>query len=53
MADLYHQTMEKKLYIEKQGFTYSCNWECEFDKEIRKDINIKRFVESIDSVSPL
>ena len=53
MADLYYQTMEKKLHIEKQGFTYSCKWECEFDKEIRVDINIKRCVESIDIVTPL
>jgi G:T-mismatch repair DNA endonuclease (very short patch repair protein) len=53
MADLYYQTMEKKLHIEKQGFTYSCKWECEFDKEIREDINIKRCVESIDIVTPL
>jgi len=53
MADLYHLTMERKTHIEKQGYTYSCIWECEFDRNIREDVNIKRFVDSIDIVTPL
>jgi hypothetical protein len=41
MADLYHLTMEKKAHIEKQGYTYNCIWEWEFDRNIREDVNIK------------
>jgi hypothetical protein len=44
--------MEKKIHIEKQGYTYSCIWECEFDRNIREDAKIKRFVDSIDIVTP-
>ncbi|CAC5385639.1 unnamed protein product [Mytilus coruscus] len=53
MADLYHQTMEKKTHIEKQGYKYNCIWECEFDKNIRDDRNTKTFIDSIDIVTPL
>ncbi|CAG2185008.1 unnamed protein product [Mytilus edulis] len=53
MEDLYHQTMEKKTYIEKQGYIYTCIWECEFDKHIREDENIKKFIDSLDIVTPL
>jgi G:T-mismatch repair DNA endonuclease (very short patch repair protein) len=45
--------LEKKIHIEKQGYTYSCIWECEFDRNIREDAKIKRFVDSIDIVTPL
>ena len=47
MADLYHLTMEKKTHIEKQGYTYNCIWEWEFDRNIREDVNIKRFVDYV------
>jgi hypothetical protein len=53
MTDLYHLAMEKKIHIEKQGYTHSCIWECEFDRNIREDAEIKRFVDSIDIVTPL
>ncbi|XP_071176481.1 uncharacterized protein [Mytilus edulis] len=53
MADLYHQTMEKKIHIEKQGYTYRCIWECEFDKNICENESIKRFIDSIDITTPL
>jgi hypothetical protein len=45
--------MEKKTHIEKQGYTHSYIWECEFDRNIREDAKIKRFVDSIDIVTPL
>ncbi|CAG2256486.1 unnamed protein product [Mytilus edulis] len=41
MSDLYHQTIEKKSHIEKKGYKYNCIWECEFDRNIRDDRNIK------------
>ena len=34
MGDLYQRTIEKKRYLEGQGYVYVGKWECEFDREI-------------------
>lgn len=36
MDDLHQQTLDKKRYIENEGYIYKCKWDCEFDKEIKK-----------------
>ncbi|CAC5417764.1 unnamed protein product [Mytilus coruscus] len=43
MADLHQRTLEKKSHIENQGYKYISKWECEFDKEIIENIDIKTF----------
>ncbi|CAG2235462.1 unnamed protein product [Mytilus edulis] len=53
MADLHQRTLEKKNYVENQGYKYISNWECEFDKEIIENIDIKTFVDSVNYVTPL
>ncbi|CAC5375852.1 unnamed protein product [Mytilus coruscus] len=53
MADLHQRTLEKKSQIENQGYKYISKWECEFDKEIIENIDIKTFVDSVNYVTPL
>ncbi|CAC5384164.1 unnamed protein product [Mytilus coruscus] len=53
MADLHQRTLEKKSYLENQGYKYISKWECEFDKEIIENIDIKTFVDSVNYVIPL
>lgn len=53
MGDLYEKTLDKKRYLENEGYTYFCKWECEFDKEIEMNDNIKSFVDKTGIVTPL
>ncbi|VDI13173.1 Hypothetical predicted protein [Mytilus galloprovincialis] len=53
MADLHQRTLEKKNYLENQGYEYISKWECDFDKEIIENIDIKTFVDSVNYVTPL
>jgi hypothetical protein len=32
MGDLHERTLDKKRYLENEGYTYICKWECEFDE---------------------
>ena len=33
MSDLYMRTVEKKKYLEENGYTYVEKWECELKKK--------------------
>lgn len=47
MADLYQRTLEKKHYLESLGYHYISTWECEFDREISDNPDIKSFVDRL------
>ncbi|CAC5393601.1 unnamed protein product [Mytilus coruscus] len=53
MSDLHQRTLEKKNYLENQGYKYISKWECEFDKEIIENIDIKTVVDSVNYITPL
>ena len=53
MADLYQRTLEKKHYLESLGNYYIITWECEFDREILDNIDIKSLVDKVNYVTPL
>ena len=53
MHDLYARTMEKKQFIEAQGYTYVCKWECDFKREMENDPDMKHYVDSLAIISPL
>ena len=53
MEDLYTQTMEKRHYIESNGYSYICIWECQFKKELETDVTMKHYIESLELVTPL
>ena len=53
MSYLYVRTMEKKQFIEAQGYTYECKWECDFKRELEKDPDMKQYIQSLGIVTPL
>ena len=53
MADLYDKTLEKRRYLESEGFTYRCMWECDFKQQLSENTAIKAFVDALEIVSPL
>ncbi|MCW4344201.1 MAG: hypothetical protein N0E48_12745 [Candidatus Thiodiazotropha endolucinida] len=53
MADLYDQTLEKKKYLESEGYTYVCIWECQFKKELESNPAMKEYIQRLDFVEPL
>jgi hypothetical protein len=53
MGDLYNRTMQKKLYMEKLGYTFKSIWESEFETLMKEDVLMKRFIESLDVAMPL
>lgn len=53
MAELYAQTMEKKQYIESEGYSYICIWECQFKAELESNVAMKHFIENLELVAPL
>ena len=53
MDELYQSTLEKQAFLENQGYTYRCIWECEFDKEIDEKEHIKAFIDHLELPSPL
>ena len=46
-------TMAKKQYIESEGYSYKCIWECQFKSELKNNVIRKRFVENLELVTPL
>ena len=53
MNDLYQQTLDKKGVIEEAGYVYNCIWECDFDKDVANDPNLKAFTEGLEISTPL
>ena len=53
MGELYQRTLDKKKFIESQGYTYVQMWESDFDKEVESNAEMKLFVEQLELVSPL
>jgi len=53
MGDLYQRTMEKKRYLEGQGYFHVGKWECEFDREVREKDTLRNFVQQSGMINPL
>lgn len=53
MADLYARTLEKKQYLEQEGYTYHSIWECDFKQQLENDQAMKIYVDALEIVSPL
>lgn len=47
MENLYQETMDKQIYLEKMACKYISIWERTFDKEIKQNKTIKEYVDSI------
>lgn len=53
MGELYERTLDKKRYLEKEGYTYVCKWEKDFDREVEENSELKAFISEMDIVTPL
>lgn len=53
MSELYARTIDKKLFIESQGYKYVSIWECDYMREVQENYDMKSFVDSCELVSPL
>jgi len=53
MADLNQKTMDKRRFLEDNGYTYISIWECEFDKEVENNEDLNTFVKDYPLMSPL
>ena len=53
MSELYAQTMERKQYIESEGYAYVCIWECEFKQELESNAAMKNYIDKLEFVTPL
>lgn len=53
MSELYAKAMEKRHFIEENGYTYACKWECDFKHDMENNAAMKQYIQSLDFVSPL
>ena len=53
MDELHQSTLEKRSFIEKEGYSYRCIWECQFDAQIKENNTIREVVDAIEIQTPL
>ena len=53
MGVVFDKTLEKRRFLESQGYTYRFIWEPDFDRHIQENQDIRAFVECLDIVMPL
>ena len=53
MGELHQSTIEKQTFLERQGYTYRCIWECQFDKAISESEQIQSFLKHLVLTTPL
>ena len=53
MEQFYKDTMRKVKYLKDQGFNVEQKWECELEKEMKEDEEMKQFFEEHELVDPL
>lgn len=52
-GDWYARTMEKKQLIENCSYSYVSMWECDFKRELEKNVDMKQYIQSLEIVSAL
>ena len=53
MEQLYKDTMKKVNYLENHGFEVVQKWQCELEKELKEDEEMKQFFDEYEIVDPL
>ena len=53
VEELYQATLTKRIALLKAGYRVSELWECQWDKEVQTNEEVKRFLKSFDLVAPL
>ncbi|CAG2214664.1 unnamed protein product [Mytilus edulis] len=50
---LFQRTMNKRSFLEKDGYKYISIWECQFDNELKSNVQMRNFVENLCLKDPL
>ena len=53
MEQLYNDTVKKVNYLEDHGFEVVQKWQCELEKELKEDEEMKQFFDEYEIVDPL
>ena len=53
MEQLYKDTVKKVNYLENHGFVVVQKWQCELEKELKEDEEMKQFFDEYEIVDPL
>jgi hypothetical protein len=53
MSELYTHTLDEQKYLESEGYIYKCIWECDFKQKLESNPIMKKYIESLEIVSPL
>ena len=53
MEQLYKDTLKKVNYLESHGFVVVQKWQCELEKELKEDEEMKQFFDEYEIVDPL
>ena len=53
MEQLYKDTVKKVNYLENHGFVVVQKWQCELEKELKEDEEMKQFFDQYEIVDPL
>ena len=53
MEQLYKDTVRKVNYLKKRGLEVEQKWECELQKELEEDEEMKQFFEEYEIIDPL
>lgn len=48
MHDLYLKTVDREEYLENEGFIVESVWECQYEKELANNEEMKAYVDSLD-----
>ena len=53
MEQRYNNTLKKVNYLESHGFVVVQKWQCELEKELKEDEEMKQFFDEYEIVDPL
>lgn len=53
MDDAYQRTIDRAIYIKKQGYQLIEIWECEFNQQLKNDSEMQSFVDLLKIEDPL
>lgn len=48
MHDLFLKTVDRQEYLENEGFIVESIWECEYEKELARNVEMKTYIESLN-----
>ena len=53
IQELYESTQEKHRLLRQHGYNHQIMWECDWDREVKSNEDLKQFIASYEMVEPL